>query len=43
MLVVGVDELVLAEGYRHVEVLGSVLVVMAVPPKSQLVGTGFFW
>lgn len=23
--------------------LGSVLVMVAVPPKSQLVGAGFFW
>lgn len=37
------DELVLVEGYWHVPELGSVLVTTAVPPKLQLVGTGFFW
>lgn len=29
--------------YEHKILLGSVLVIIAVPPKSQLVGTGFFW
>lgn len=30
-------------GYWHDPELGSVVVMVAVPPKSQLVGRGFFW
>lgn len=29
-------------GYTHVPVLGLVVVIVALPPKSQLVWTGFF-
>lgn len=37
-----VEDLLLA-GNRHDPELGSLLVVVAVPPKLQLVGAGFFW
>lgn len=38
---VGVDDD--DNGKMHEPVLGLVLTIMAVPPKSQLVGAGFFW
>lgn len=41
--VLTMDGLELDDGNLHVPELGSVVVVMAVPPKLQLVGAGFFW
>lgn len=37
-----VDELDEDEGYMQVPVLGLVVTTIAAPPKSQLVGAGFF-
>lgn len=34
---------VLGDVNRQLPELGSVLLICAVPPKTQLVGTGFFW
>lgn len=31
------------DGKMHEPMLGLVVVTVAAPPKSQLVGTGFFW